>query len=633
MSSSDNWDSYPETVRSGDKAAQNCFYSYGDAKLTGGDNWLAWSDIVQNDLDVFDYWKFFDGSYPRPPDLIETKELVAKTKRSNQQVAWDREARQAHHYLKKTIHQDQWGKLVKMRPIDPVGAWNLLNNIYRPRKATTVLLALKNLIKANCLEGSDVADFVTRQETSNEEISRLGEDFPDKYFALLLLSGLPPSWETWRSTIFARFQNVQDLQSTEISALIREENDRRKSQEEEDVQLANIARSLPTRNNFKDDQTQRPELDVDGKCYNCHKAGHGWTSCWSTGGGSYGKGSRQKNQKKIKGNPSQNIPRSSINPAISTANEDDEVSEVGYVFSTIPVSETNKHDIKNTLAHTVQIIADTGASIHVVPSRNMLINFQPCRENISGIGGISTTSGTGDAVIETTVGNRKSRLILKNAKWVPTLNNVLLSVGRFTSSGGKFDVAGEECRLMAPDAKCLATGTRKHNIYFLNGQVMLQNTNHVVGTARQLSWDEAHRKLGHISLTSMKKLVLGDHITGLSINPKLPAIIHCDSCRAAKATRLPFNNKIGSRSSSRGECFHTDLWGPSSIQSLGGRSYFISFTDDMTRYTTIEFLRQKSDAINAIKNHIAWIRTQTGQFPKSMRSDNGGEFMAVSKYL
>ena len=63
---SNNWDEYPESVSTGDTTAQNCFYSYGDAKLNGSENWLAWSDTIRNDLDVFDYWKFFDGSYPRP---------------------------------------------------------------------------------------------------------------------------------------------------------------------------------------------------------------------------------------------------------------------------------------------------------------------------------------------------------------------------------------------------------------------------------------------------------------------------------------------------------------------------------------------------------------------------------------
>lgn len=620
---SNNWDEYPESVSTGDKAAQNCFYSYGDAKLNGSENWLAWSDTIRNDLDVFDYWKFFDGSYPRPPDS-ESKDTTEISKRSRQQVAWDREARQAHHYLKKTIHQDQWAKLIKMRPTDPVGAWKLLNDIYRPRTAATILVALKNLIKTNCSEGSDVADYVARQETANEEIIRLGEDFPDKYFALLLLSGLPSSWENWRSTIFARLQNVEELQSAEISSLIREEHNRRLAQEDEDVQFANVARNLPVRSSGEN-QTPKPEYDVDGKCYNCHKAGHGWLSCWSPGGGACGKGSKQKIQKTKQNKARQNT-LSNANSVVSTTSQEEEILEAGYVFTATPGNQDSGH-------RSIQIIADTGASIHVVPDRNMLINFQPNKETIIGIGGTSLTHGTGDVIIEATVGNRVSKLILTNAKWVPTINNVLLSIGKFTSQGGKFTIQEDGCKLMDSNLKCLATGIRKHNVYFLNGRVLTHDECQIASLAKYLSWDEVHRRLGHISVTSMKKLISGNHVTGLLIDRKSPAKIHCDSCRAAKALRLPFKNISSLRTTNRGERFHTDLWGPSSVQSLGGKSYFISFIDDKTRYTTIEFLKQKSDAANAIKNYIAWITNQTGKPPQSMRSDNGGEFLAVSSFL
>lgn len=535
---SNNCDKYPKSVSTRDKAAQNCFYSYGDAKLSGSENWLALSDTIRNDLDVFDYWRFFDGSYTRPRDL-KSKEATEISKRLKQQVAWDREARQAHHYLKKTIHQDQWAKLVKMRPTDPVGAWKLLNNIYCTRKATTILVALKNLIKTNCSEGSDVADYMARQETENKEIIRLGEDFPDKYFALLLLSGLPSSWENCRSTIFVRLQNVEELQSAEISSLIREENNRQLAQEDEDVQFAHVARNLPVRSS-DENQTPKQEHNIDGKCYNCRKVGHGWLSCWSSGASAYGKGSKQRNQKTKQNKARQNT-LSNTNSVISNTSQEEEILKVGYVFTATPGNQDNGH-------RSIQIIANTRASIHVVPDQNMLINFQPNKETIIGIGGASLTHGTRDVIIEATVGNCVSKLILTNAKWVPTINNVLLSIGKFTNQGGKFTIQEDGCSLMDSNLKCLATGIRKHNVYFLNGRVLTHDESQIANIAKYLSWDEVHQRLGHISVTSMKKLISGNHVTGLPIDQKSPAKIHCNSCRAAKALKLPFKNISSSHS-------------------------------------------------------------------------------------
>ena len=74
-----NGSEYPESVRTESSAVPNCFYNYGDLKLQGSENWLAWSDSIMSDLDVYDYWKYYDGTYPRPPDLSnEEKKMLDK---------------------------------------------------------------------------------------------------------------------------------------------------------------------------------------------------------------------------------------------------------------------------------------------------------------------------------------------------------------------------------------------------------------------------------------------------------------------------------------------------------------------------------------------------------------------------
>lgn len=55
-------------------------------------------------------------------------------------------------------------------------------------------------MEASCVEELNVAEYETKKEVANEEIIRLWEDYPDKYLALLLLSGLFPSWKTLSRT-------------------------------------------------------------------------------------------------------------------------------------------------------------------------------------------------------------------------------------------------------------------------------------------------------------------------------------------------------------------------------------------------------------------------------------------------
>src|SRR5882724_9711920 len=69
-------------------------------------------------------------------------------------------------------------------------------------------------------------------------------------------------------------------------------------------------------------------------------------------------------------------------------------------------------------------------------------------------------------------------------------------------------------------------------------------------------------------------------------------VVSCDSCTYAKMTCSPLpkewtrkhTNKFGSE-------VHTDKWGPSPVKSLGSKLYYISFTNDKTRYTKLALVR------------------------------------------
>lgn len=65
-----------------------------------------------------------------------------------------------------------------------------------------------------------------------------------------------------------------------------------------------------------------------------------------------------------------------------------------------------------------------------------------------------------------------------------------------------------------------------------------------------------------------------------------------------------FSNSIStvSRSKFLLEIIHTDLCGPMRTQSLRGSKYFMTFTDDFSRWCQISFLKYKSDALEAFKN-------------------------------
>ena len=73
------------------------------------------------------------------------------------------------------------------------------------------------------------------------------------------------------------------------------------------------------------------------------------------------------------------------------------------------------------------------------------------------------------------------------------------------------------------------------------------------------------------------------------------------------------------------ELIHTDVCGLMSTQAKGGYEYFITFTDDYSRYY-VYLMRRKSEAFEKFKEFRAEVENQLGKRIKAIRSDRGGEY-------
>ena len=59
----------------------------------------------------------------------------------------------------------------------------------------------------------------------------------------------------------------------------------------------------------------------------------------------------------------------------------------------------------------------------------------------------------------------------------------------------------------------------------------------------------------------------------------------------------------------------------------GGYEYFITFTDDNSRYGYVYLMRRKSDSFEKFKEFKAEVERQTGKLIKALRSDRGREYL------
>jgi transposase InsO family protein len=77
------------------------------------------------------------------------------------------------------------------------------------------------------------------------------------------------------------------------------------------------------------------------------------------------------------------------------------------------------------------------------------------------------------------------------------------------------------------------------------------------------------------------------------------------------------------------ELVHTDVCGPMSSIARGGFQYFITFTDDFSRYGYIYLMRHKSESFEKFKKFQNEVQNQLGKTIKFLRSDRGGEYLSL----
>ena len=68
----------------------------------------------------------------------------------------------------------------------------------------------------------------------------------------------------------------------------------------------------------------------------------------------------------------------------------------------------------------------------------------------------------------------------------------------------------------------------------------------------------------------------------------------CEPCLMGKVTKTPFSGTM-ERATDLLEIIHTDLCGLMSVEARGRYHYFLTFTDDLSRYGYIYIMKHKSE--------------------------------------
>jgi len=131
-------------------------------------------------------------------------------------------------------------------------------------------------------------------------------------------------------------------------------------------------------------------------------------------------------------------------------------------------------------------------------------------------------------------------------------------------------------------------------------------------------------RLGHINENHISKL----HKDGILEFFDFEPYETYRSCLLENMTNTAFTEK-GEKDSDLLGLMNTDVCGPLNTLARGGFHYFITFTDDFSRFGYVYLMKHKYELFTLFKEFQNEVENQLGKKINLLRSDRGGEYLSL----
>ena len=518
------------------------------------------------------------------------------------QMRWDADEATTMHVIAASIPNSVFTNVKGHTTAKAV--WDALKSLYENRTTMVLVKTSQQLQTTWCSEDDSVREHFDKLANLREQLAAMGKSIPDNEYASILMGLLPETYTAMLGSIAAAAEmSGHAVSSAAVVKIATDEYDRRtleSGKTKDEAFTADSQKKIGKRRNIE--------------CEHCHKKGHTKVQCWAKGGGDEGGGRKRKPKKE--GDKS------------NVAESSEKVPDIEAWFA-VENTEDNDGAVPRVPIIAAQGITqaqselyDSGASRHMSPFREQFVSYRKidARPITAANNRIFHAVGMGDLQIEVPNGATSSKVLLKDALHAPDLCLTVVSIGRIVKAGFTVQFANDSCNIRRGESGDIIGRIPV-------GANGLFKVEHAFAAAESATAAEPvdilmlHRRLGHISVDSIRALLRAGSITGVHVIDDYPPFI-CDSCEYAKTTRKSIRKEhTGKPAQAFGEEVHTDVWGPSPTLSLGGRRYYVTFTDDYSRYTRLEPLCTKDEAFKAYKSFSAWAQTQHNAHIKKLRSD------------
>lgn len=575
-----------------------------------------------------DVWEVVHGTFPRPVSTTATDGTVTPANAALLE-SWNKKNSEAVRIISFTVSQELQGPIRMIKVAKE--AWEELQKVYASKDKQRKYNLLRKLYRIDMIPGSSLAEHERTFGNIVESLAAMGRNIETEDLVLVYANSLPQDeYGTW---LQSQASILDQLSLSDFKGRVREEQQRKLNLESTNfdprtvtAHAANYGKSQGKgrgqSSNGKASE-RRP-----GKCNHCGIKGHWARECRKRIAEEGGSESEQARPKRDGSGPGGGRTFGGLAYTFaSTTSEDqqqprDPFGGLAYTFNAAKDPSVRRNPRR--------WVKDCGATHHMNSDRSQFFEFRRLKRPIY-VGGISKglpAVGVGKVRIADDCGRTR---ILSNVLYIPKLKNNLLSITKTTldgwrsvfENGGCTTTHGDNFRIYTPiqDGLCIFTSTPS----------VMQALAAAAPTGshnRKITITDWHERLGHVSKTAILKL--GNRVEGLAIDPtdseEFPEC-QCAACAAGKLHRQPFDS-VEVRAEKPLQLVHSDLCGKFPINSLNGGKYFITFTDDCTRYCRVYILRNKEAAtvLSAFKEYRAWAEKQTGFEIKAIRTDGGKEY-------
>ena len=265
-------------------------------------------------------------------------------------------------------------------------------------------------------------------------------------------------------------------------------------------------------------------------------------------------------------------------------------------------------------------ILDTGASHHLTGKLDSLSDIRDMEPVL-----IVLADG------RETVSNKEGKvrighsLVLNSVFYVEGMPSDLISLGQLMDENRCVVQLADHFLIIQDRISRMVIGAAKRE----NGAFRLRSMEwaSVAVTKDEDSYTLWHKRMGHPAAKVVCSLpVVSNSVSSVFLNKA------CDVCLRAKQTRCSFPDSIN-KTLKPFDMIHTDLWGPYRTESSSGARYFLTVVDDYSRGVWIYLLKDKTEAPIQLKNFLSMVHTQFQTIVRTIRSDNGSEFISLKNFF